>query len=289
MTARTTDGRAEAARLFANEADPAFRRRALWIGAALSRAFPRGGARLLDLGCGRGFYLPLYAALGLAATGVEPDPLPRREAEARAREAGARVLDAPAEALPFPAAAFDAAVLSEVLEHLADPGAALREVHRVLAPGGLLLATVPKSDYPLAWDPLNFLLEGAGLGPIRRGPLAGIWANHRRLYDEAALSREAEAAGFEVRDVFGHTSRCLPFVHNLVYGLGKPLLERDLLPRAWARGAERGRGRAPGRPSRVDPVAWGIALIHRIDRANPDREPPGRRAQNICLEARRRA
>lgn len=46
-------------------------------------------------------------------------------------------------ALPFAADSFDGIVLTEVLEHCADPMRALREVYRVLRPGGLLLVTSP--------------------------------------------------------------------------------------------------------------------------------------------------
>lgn len=46
-------------------------------------------------------------------------------------------------ALPFPEASFDGVVLTEVLEHCTDPVAAVREVFRVLRPGGLLLVTSP--------------------------------------------------------------------------------------------------------------------------------------------------
>jgi SAM-dependent methyltransferase len=46
-------------------------------------------------------------------------------------------------AMPFQGAHFDSVVLTEVLEHCIDPPAALREVHRILKPGGLLLVTSP--------------------------------------------------------------------------------------------------------------------------------------------------
>jgi 2-polyprenyl-6-hydroxyphenyl methylase / 3-demethylubiquinone-9 3-methyltransferase len=275
------EGRTAAAHIFANEADPAFRRRAMWIGQELSARFGQQPFRVLDVGCGRGFYLPLYAALKGRAIGVELDPEPRAIADMRARETGAAVVSARAEALPFDDASFDAVVMSEILEHLDDPVAALVEARRVLVKGGLLLATVPNADYPFLWDPINFTLEAIAGRPIRSGPLAGIWASHVRLYRPALLRADVQEAGFVVDDLFSHTSRCLPFVHNIVYGLGKPLIEGRLLPKSWARSAER----AGGADGRFNPVALGIALIQWADRGNPDREPVGRRAQNLCLRA----
>jgi 2-polyprenyl-6-hydroxyphenyl methylase / 3-demethylubiquinone-9 3-methyltransferase len=279
--AALNDGQAAAARIFANEADPAFRRRALWIGQELASHAAGAPFRVLDIGCGRGFYLPLYAALNATATGVELDPVPRAMAEQRARETGATILAAQAEALPFPDASFEAVVMSEILEHLDEPVAALTEARRVLVPGGLLLVTVPHADYPFFWDPLNFTLEALFGRKIRKGPFAGIWANHVRLYRPTDLRASVEKAGFAVKDLFGHTSRCLPFVHNIVYGLGKPLLDRRILPQGWAKSAER----ASGKSGRFNPVALGIGLIHLADRSNPEREPEGRRSQNLCLKA----
>lgn len=275
-------GRDAAATIYANEADPAFRRRALWIGQELANHHGGPGASVLDIGCGRGFYLPLYEKLGLSATGVERDPGPRHVAEQTAARTGARIIDASAENLPFVDESHDIVVMSEILEHLDDPLSALTEAYRVLRSGGLLLITVPNAEYPFLWDPINFTLERVARRPIKRGPLAGIWANHIRLYTQTALSEPVSQAGFHMQDCFAHTTACLPFVHNIVYGLGMPLLENRLLPGVWASGAERGTGR---QPKGYNPVALGIRLIHWCDRGNTDRAAPGRRAQNICLKA----
>lgn len=267
------------------EPDPAFRRRAAWLLHQLS-ALPRG-ARVLDIGCGQGFYLPLYAEIGLAATGVELDPLPRAQAERKAAALGFTILDAPAESLPLPDAHFDAVVMSEVLEHLSDPAPALAGVARVLKPGGLFLATVPNADYPFAWDPVNWLLEALRLRPVRAGLFAGIWANHERLYLPDQLSAQIAAVGLVPGPVIRQTRFCLPFTHNIVYGFGRALLEGGFLPKRWTAGGLRG-GTADAGPRRrlMNPVAWGVGLIRLVDRLNAD-QTHGRTSQNLCLAARK--
>jgi ubiquinone/menaquinone biosynthesis C-methylase UbiE len=87
--------------------------------------------RVLDLGSGTGRNLPL---LPPGSVGVDParDSLRR----ARRRAPRARLVQARAEALPFRDAAFDTAVSGLVFCSVDDPGAGLREVKRVLRPGG---------------------------------------------------------------------------------------------------------------------------------------------------------
>lgn len=268
------------------EPDPAFRRRAAWLLAELQAHLPNGG-RVLDLGCGMGFYLPLYAQIGLTATGVEPDPVPRAAAALKAETLGFAVVDAAAECLPFADASFDAVVLSEVLEHLPNPTLALAEAARVLVPNGLLLVTVPHADYPFAWDPVNWLLEAFRIGPVRRGIFAGIWANHERLYRPADLCEQIAAAGFTPGLVSRQTRWCLPFTHNIVYGFGRAMLERGLLPRRWTSGGLRGGDRtAPRLPPGLNPVAWGVGMIRLVDRLNGEPLATGP-SQNLCLAARR--
>jgi SAM-dependent methyltransferase len=92
---------------------------------------------------------------------IEPD---RVEAAARrwAHEPRLAFRAAEAEALPFGDATFDGVLLNEVLEHVRDQRAALREVRRVLVDGGNLVVFSPNRWFP-------FEGHGAILGPLRVG------------------------------------------------------------------------------------------------------------------------
>jgi ubiquinone/menaquinone biosynthesis C-methylase UbiE len=92
---------------------------------------------VLEIGAGTGLNLALYPP-GVRVIAVEPEPTMARMAARRARRAGASasVLRGAAESLPFPDATFDAVVACYVLCSVADPARALKEVSRVLRPGG---------------------------------------------------------------------------------------------------------------------------------------------------------
>jgi SAM-dependent methyltransferase len=189
---------------------------------------------------------------------------------------------------PYATASFDGAILSEVLEHIDDDVRGLREVWRVLKPGGVVVITVPNANYPFWWDPINKTLETYFNRPIRRGPLAGIWANHVRLYTAEALRKAALAAGFIVEAERAFTHYSFPFIHNLVYGLGKPLLEGGLLPKSMARAADRTSFDA-NNGSLLNPINLGLAVLNFFDRANVLDEALGRSTVNLCLKARKPA
>ncbi len=86
-----------------------------------------GSFRLLDVGCGEMPYRPLFAAYASSYVGVDPVENPLAE------------LRGPIEALPVADGAFDVVLCAQVLEHVDDPGAGVRELHRVTAPGGRVL------------------------------------------------------------------------------------------------------------------------------------------------------
>jgi len=90
---------------------------------------------VLEVGCGTGLNLPLYPT-DAWVVGLDPDPNLLRAARHRAPEA--LLVQGRAEALPFRDGAFDTVVSSLVFCSVEDPAAGLREVARVLRPGGRL-------------------------------------------------------------------------------------------------------------------------------------------------------
>lgn len=112
------------------------------VGARHARFWTRGlpaGARILDLGCGRGVLLAAFLGKGFEAHGVEIseaavagiDPRVKIRMAWHLQEAG------------YPADTFDQILIWHVLEHLPDPRATLEECRRILRPGGRLIVAVP--------------------------------------------------------------------------------------------------------------------------------------------------
>jgi SAM-dependent methyltransferase len=97
--------------------------------------------RAVDVGCGIGDFLQFRPN----TVGVDINP--HTVAYCQQRGLDARLIEP--DVLPFDDASFDSALLDNVLEHIAEPAALLRELHRVLRPEGLLLIGVPGV---LGWD-----------------------------------------------------------------------------------------------------------------------------------------
>jgi SAM-dependent methyltransferase len=101
-----------------------------WLGEEARRAHADlGRYRVLDVGCGQKPYEPLFAPYALAYVGVDPVENPRAE------------LRGPVEALPVEDGSFDLVLCNQVLEHCDDPAQAVKELRRVTAPGGRVLAS----------------------------------------------------------------------------------------------------------------------------------------------------
>jgi len=268
--------------LLRNEADIAFKRRVKTI---LQFLDLHDGDVVLDAGCGRGFVLKYMRCMsGCDLTGIELEYPLFRVSTRELADDNIKLVNGTINTLPFPANHFNKIVISEVLEHVPDDVGALRELVRVLKPGGTIAITVPNQDYPFWWDPINKTLETLFHRHVGKGTFAGIWANHVRLYTRESLRRLVESAGLTIAEMRQFTHYCFPFHHNIVYGFGMPLLEKGCLPQGMATAADRFRFEE-NRGSLLNPVNLGVAIFNWIDRRNQMDEPPGQTTLILAVRA----
>jgi 2-polyprenyl-3-methyl-5-hydroxy-6-metoxy-1,4-benzoquinol methylase len=110
------------------------------------------GRRVLDCGCGAGDYVLALRALGADAWGIEYAR--HKLVKAPAPVAG-RLSVGDLHDIAMRDQSVDVALLNEVLEHVPDERRALREVHRVLKPGGVLLIFSPNRRFPFVLQRLQ--------------------------------------------------------------------------------------------------------------------------------------
>lgn len=117
--------------------------------------------RLLDVGTGPGVVARAAVARGARVTAVDADPQMARTASQSAPEADVAVAVLPA--LPFEDGTFDAVVGNFVINHLGDPPATIRELHRVLRAGGRLALTCWDVDNSVALLLLRRAMDEVGV------------------------------------------------------------------------------------------------------------------------------
>lgn len=204
-------------KLLGNTGDMALKRRARRI---VEEIDPQDGDSILEVGCGDGFYLHMLSSLGLRLrlTGVDINSMALESARKnlKGKEIVLRQADL-MEKLPFKSLTFDKVIMSEVCEHLPDDVKGLKEVKRVLKRNGILVITVPNHNYPLFWDPVNWMLEHFFNTHVKSGFWSGLWNQHLRLYRPNEIKRSVVKAGYKIEKVESLTWWCLPFNHNLMH------------------------------------------------------------------------
>jgi ubiquinone/menaquinone biosynthesis C-methylase UbiE len=176
------------------------------------------GKSMLDLGAGMGglsvAVLLEYGEKGLRLQSMDYNPDYCHIARLRARRYGLNlpIAVAAGEHLPYPAATFDLITCLDVLEHVASTDEVLREMRRVLKPGGIVLTTIPNRrafrDPHYHLPLINWLPRPLAEAIVRRsghsksgGPLQDRQElSELSTYTWAAFKRAAEAAGFAVCD-----------------------------------------------------------------------------------------
>lgn len=148
-------------------------RRALIIDRLQKAALPQHSV-ILDVGCGTGANAMALQTLG-RVIGADISSIALQLSRRRGLS---HLLQCPAQQLPLRAERVDVVVATDLLEHLPDDGAALREFHRVLRPGGVAVITVPA--FRMLWGRHDVALM------------------HHRRYRLQELHERAVSAGFRV-------------------------------------------------------------------------------------------
>jgi 2-polyprenyl-3-methyl-5-hydroxy-6-metoxy-1,4-benzoquinol methylase len=150
----------------------------------LARCPPFGAGRLLDVGCGMGFFLERASAAGWECWGCEPSPAWAAIAERRLGRG--RVFRGPLEQMPSEDRRFDLVTAWDVLEHIFDPVPFLRRTAALLAPGGRVFLRTPNLTYALpVYRARRRLGHASELGPM----------NHVVYFTATTLRRALRAAG----------------------------------------------------------------------------------------------
>lgn len=168
-------------------------------------------ARIIDVGCGDGFHLGLLREFGRPGWKLEGvDNSPR--AVAVAARAGHQVHYGSVEHLDLPEGTYDMAFLIQTIEHVADPPAILRAVHRLLKSGGTLIVVTDNTDS------FDFkLFKGRHWGGYH-------FPRHWNLFNPQTLGALAHKAGFEVDSLVTVVSpvNWVYSIRNTLVDLGAP-------------------------------------------------------------------
>jgi 2-polyprenyl-3-methyl-5-hydroxy-6-metoxy-1,4-benzoquinol methylase len=177
-----------------------FARRARWI-AGLG-----GGRRVLDVGAAYGFFVAAARSAGLDAIGLEPVTACARFAR---DELGVELRTGRIEDAPLADGGFDVVTLFDVIEHLEDPAAALRRVHALLAPGGMVV------------------IETGDLGGLLARVVGSRWyyydpPQHLTYFSQASLAHLLLRSGFAEPAAVACLGREVS-VRNFFHQLGRAL------------------------------------------------------------------
>jgi ubiquinone/menaquinone biosynthesis C-methylase UbiE len=198
---------------------------------ALVRSHLSPDTSVMDLGCGRGGVVELFWRGVKLAAGLDPDVPSLTEHRAH----GMSVVTGRGEQLPFAGDSFDMVVCVWVLEHLRDPETVLREVSRVLRPGGHFVFLTPNLRNPLlAFNRLGRLLPQLQrrLVPRLYGRVeADTFPVQYRANTASAIRALAARAGLQVADL-----RVIPDPTYLAFNrfmFRASVMSDRLLPRGW--------------------------------------------------------
>lgn len=155
----------------------------------IRRYAPLEDARILDIGCGLGVYVRKLREFSDRVYGIDIDA--KRLVEGAKTTPG--LLLSASETLPFGDALFDVVVLNEVIEHVRDDEATLREALRVLRPGGRIAIFAPNRLYPFETHGIylgkKFIFGNMPLINWLPDPLRNRLVPHARAYTRRGIRK----------------------------------------------------------------------------------------------------
>lgn len=166
--------------------------------------------RLVEIGSSFGYILDAFRKDNWSVLGVEPD---RWAAKYASEKMGIETINSTLEAAMLPAAYADVVVILHVIEHVPDPVGTLREIWRILKPGGHLVLETPR------YDTLMFRLLG-------RRERSLSCDGHIFFFTSESLRKAYTAAGFRL-DRLDYTGRSLT-LDRVVYNIGVISKSRSL-------------------------------------------------------------
>jgi len=177
------------------------------------------GRRILDIGCGVGFFLYAAERKGWEAYGLE---ISKPQVEYAREKLGLNVMATTLEEANFPEAYFDVVTLWSVIEHVSAPLALVQEIRKVIARDGLLLLKTPNQDslisrlcwalYKLSLGKLLLPIYSADGHIYRFSPRTMVLLLDRGGFDVEEVDREDDLEFMATRTLFGDRWRSLKLV-----------------------------------------------------------------------------
>jgi SAM-dependent methyltransferase len=215
---------------------PTFRNRFRFVSARLKKYAAEGKgdapgfSSALNLGTGEGDYDRMIARYCTEVIGCDVN----EEDLAHARTLNQGVMNLRYEpnnalALSYADASFDLIVSCEVLEHVGDPAQMIREMYRVLRPGGTAIMTFPSREFPITYDPVNRIWQWVKKPGDREFLISqGAYAfGHDYLIGSADFKKWASETGFQVIEFQGLSRHLVGILEVYWTGIAQSIFKKN--------------------------------------------------------------
>lgn len=210
---------------------PSFRNRYVFVRGKIKQlAQNHSFETALNLGTGEGDYDRMIAGYSRELIGCDVN----EEDLAHARALNKGVLNLRYEsnnalALSYPDAAFDLLISCEVIEHVGRPEQMVREIGRVLRPGGYAVMTFPSREFPLTYDPVNRFWQWFGKPKKKENLISqGAYAfGHDYLIGSEDFKNWAEEAGLDIVEFHGLSRHFVGLLEMYWTGIAQGIFKKN--------------------------------------------------------------